>query len=423
MHNPAGFVLLTDEKYIQYFLDTFKTDEDITYKKLNEYFGHKIEMENKKIKKVYPPIFFTTDEFMLPKGTLENVFKTIQTSIGFYIFNLFCLNPIFKDRLEYYNPEDGLTPDNVEALVQKIVDMMIENKVSGEEFAEFQTRFNWLMYKGTLWTPGQSFEFAKVNPDVAKNKPILLKKWKEAVAEGADPVSSYVIMVEKPLLEIAKKSLKNNQAWPIYSRGGKPKFGNMYKNCTVSMGPVYDPITGGYKIADSSFMEGIDNNMVPTFANIQIDAAYNRAVATQDGGAKTKQIFAAFQSVKLNPEKGHDCGSKRYIEKLITGKNLSKNYLRYILDEKTGKLVRLTKDNISQYEGKVVKMRTPLFCQDPDYCNICAGDYFYELGLENIGNASTRLSSTLMNKALKAMHDVSVDADKMDPMKYMEVEK
>ena len=359
----------------------------------------------------------------MKKGTLENVKKDIQTSIGLYIFNLFCLNSVFKDRIDYFNPEEGLNPDNVEKIVQIIVDMIIENKANGEEFAQFQNRFNFLGYKGTLWTPGQSFEFAKINTEVAKNKPILMKKWKEAVAEGADPVSSYVLMVEKPLLAIARESLKKDPSWPIYARGGKPQFGNMYKNCTVSMGPVYDPITGSYKIADNSFMEGIDNNMVPTFANIQIDAAYNRAVATQDGGAKTKQIFSAFQSVKLNPKRGHDCGSKRYIVKKITSKNLSKNYLRYILDEKTGKLVKLTKENIKEYEGKYVKMRTPTFCQDPDYCNICAGDYFYELGLENVGNAATRLSSTLMNRALKAMHNVSVDADKIDPMKFMEVIK
>ena len=57
MHNPAGFVLLTDEKYIQYFLDTFKSDEDITYKKLNEFFFFIIDRENGKIKKIYTPIF------------------------------------------------------------------------------------------------------------------------------------------------------------------------------------------------------------------------------------------------------------------------------------------------------------------------------------------------------------------------------
>ena len=226
-------------------------------------------------------------------------------------------------------------------------------------------------------------------------------------------------MVEKPLLKIAEENLKNNESWPIYGRGGKPQFGNVYKNCTVSMGPVFDPITGTYKVADTSFMEGVDNNLVPTFSNIQIDAAYSRACSTQDGGSKTKQIFAAFQSVRLNPKRGHDCGSTRYIERLLTKKSCSKLYMRYILDEKENKLVKLTKDNFSKYENKVVKVRSPLFCKDKDYCNICAGDYFYELGLMNIGNASTRLSSRLMNLSLKAMHNISVNADYIDPMKYM----
>ena len=422
MHNPAGFVLLTDQQYIQLFLDTFKTPKDITYSKLNEYFGHKLEKENGKIKKVLPPLFFTSDEFILKKGTLPNVKSDIQTSIGLYIFNLFCTSYIFPENtVEYFNPKDGITPDNMEKLMGTIVDFLIENKITGEHFAKFQTNTAWLGYKGTIWNPGQSFEFAKINPEVAKAKPKLLEEWHKVVDNGADPVTTYIKMVEQPLMKIAKESLKNNEAWPIYARGGKPKFGNVYKNCTLSMGPVYDPITGSYKIADSSFMEGIDNNLVPTFANIQIEAAYSRAVATQDGGAKTKQIFAAFQSVKLDPKRGSDCGSTRYIPKKITKKNFDKIYLRYFLDD--GKLIKLTKENFPKYEGKTVMMRSPLFCRNNDYCNICAGDYFYELGLENIGNSATRLSSTLMNKALKAMHDISVNADLIDPFGYMEIIK
>lgn len=423
MQNPTGFVLLTNQEYINFFLDNFKTDKDVTYEKLNEFFGHKVQTDNNKIGKVEPPLYFTSDEFILKKGTLPNVFKDTQTSIGLYIFNLFCVSSIFNDKLEYYNPEDGLTPGNIDKIMQNVVDLILENKCTGDDFAKFQSRCEWIGYKGTLWNPGMSFEFAKVNPEVAKMKPILIAEWKKKVAEGADPTSSYVLMVEQPLMKIAKENLKKDESWPIYARGGKPKFGNVYKNCTVSMGPVFDPITGTYKIADASFMDGIDNNMVPTFANIQIDAAYNRAVATQDGGAKTKQIFAAFQSVKLNPKRGHDCGSTKYIEKKLTKKNFKSIYLRYILDEKTNTLVKLTKENFPQYENKVVKIRTPLFCKDKEYCNICAGDYFYELGLMNIGNAATRLSSTLMNKALKSMHDVSVDADYIDPLKYMHIIK
>lgn len=424
MHNPTGFVLLTDQEYIQSLLNTFKTYEDVTMQKLQEYFGHRITKTGENtIGRVDPPVYFTTDEFILKKGTLESVKSDIQTSIGLYIFNLYVLNSVFKDRLNYYNPEDGLTKKNVEKLLQIVVDLLIDNKITGEEFGTFQTRFEWLGYRGTIWTPGQSFEFAKVNPDVAKAKPELLRKWKEEVAAGKDPVSTYVIMVEQPLLKIAENSLKNNESWPIYARGGKPQFGNMYKNCTVTMGPVFDPITGTYKIAEHSFMEGIDNTLLPLFANIQIDASYNRAVATQDGGAKTKQIFAAMQSVSLNPNRKSDCGSTMYLTKKIDKKNVSSIYLRYILDPETNELVRIDADNISKYDGKYVKMRSPLFCCGEKYCNVCAGDYFYNLGLVNIGNATTRLSTKIMNSNLKAMHNISVKADLISPFKYMKVVK
>ena len=418
MHNPARYVFLTDEAYINELLTQFKTPEDITIKKLQEYFSNKIVRNPNdpfKFDKVSLPKYFTTDEFKLKKGTLECVKEDIITSVGSYIFNLYCVE-LFGGKIDYFNEE--LSPKNFDKLQQKIVDKLLNHEVNGAQFGKFQTRCERLGFKGTLWNPGQSFDFVKVNPEVVKQKPILVSRWKEAVANGEDPATSYVLMVEKPLLAIVEQNMNKNPSWPIYERGGKPKFGNMYKNCAVSMGPVYDPVTGTYKIAENSFMEGIDNNMVPTYANIQVDAAYNRAVNTQDGGAKTKQIFAAMQSVKLNPKRGSDCGTKKYIIKEITADNVKQNLLRYIKTD-DGKLVRLTDENKDKFIGKTVKMRSPLFCCGEDYCNICAGDYFYELGVTNIGNCSTRASSTMMQKSLKAMHDISLNAEPIIPWPYI----
>lgn len=421
MHNPLGFILLTDQQYINEYLEAFKTPEDVNSKKLQEYFSSTIERgeDGFTIKKISPPKYFTSDEFILKKGTLPNVSEDIQTSIGLYLINMYYISSIFEDKIPYFNPKDGLNPGNISKLQQQIVNLILEKKATPKQFGIFQKRLQWIGFKGTIWNAGTNYNFIKVNPDVKKAKPELLKAWKEKVAQGEDPITTYVTMVEQPLLNIAKESLKNDPSWPIYARGGKPKWGNMYKNCTISMGPVFDPITGTYKVAEHSFMEGIDNNLVPQFSNIQVDAAYNRAVQTQDGGAKTKQIFAAMQSVKLDSKRGSDCGSTKYKEFLLTEKNLNKNLLRYILDEKTGKLVKLTQENSKDYIGKVVKMRSPLYCKNPCYCNICEGDYFYELGVVNIGNTTTRMSSTIMNKALKSMHDISVNATTILPWKYI----
>lgn len=419
MHNPSGFTLLTDEKYINDFLELFKTDKDVTSKNLQYAFSNQSTKDEKTGKiKISRPRYYTTDEFVLKKGILPNVKVDIQTTLGLYIYNLFCISSVFGDLIDYVNPKIGINTDETKKIMKKLVDLVLLEKISGKDFAKFQDRVSFLGYKGTLFTPGQSFEFVKVNPAVAKAKPILIKKWKEAVENGADPTLSYIMMVEKPLLDIAKENLKNNEAWPIYARGGKPQFGNMYKNCSVSVGPVYNPTTGTYSIAENSLMDGVPNESIPLFANIQISAAYSRAVGTQDGGGKTKLLFSGLQSTILG-ERGSNCGSKRYIEKVITESNIRTNVFRYIVDEEEKKIVKLTMDNYKKYLNKKVKMRSPLFCIGENFCNVCAGDYFYRMNIQNVGNTSTRATSTMMNKSLKAMHDVSLNVAKVDIFKYI----
>ena len=76
-------------------------------------------------------------------------------------------------------------------------------------------------------------------------------------------------------------------------------------------------------------------------------------------------------------------------------------------------------DNYKKYLNKRGKMRSPLFCIGENFCNVCAGDYFYRMNIQNVGNTSTRATSTMMNKSLKAMHDISLDVAKVDIFKYI----
>jgi len=63
----------------------------------------------------------------------------------------------------------------------------------------------------------------------------------------------------------------------------------------------------------------------------------------------------------------------------------TEDYLyRYIVEN--DKLVCLTPDIISNYIGKTVRMRSPMYCIDKKcICNKCAGDNFYKLDKKNIG--------------------------------------
>jgi hypothetical protein len=75
---------------------------------------------------------------------------------------------------------------------------------------------------------------------------------------------------------------------------------------------------------------------------------------------------------------------------------------------------------MEKYMGKTVKMRSPLYCLGGEtICNKCAGEGFYNLGIENVGLTTSSIGSNLLNRYMKAFHDattklVSINVDDME---------
>ena len=409
--------LVDNQKTIDNFLTIFKTPADVTSTNLQKVFSRTVKKEEDTIIGVGPPPYYTSDEFILKNGILPNCTKDTKTTFGLYIFNLLCIVDAFDDVIPYIN--EAMTENNVKKLYQQISNLIIQSRITNEQFAKFIDNFIFLGYKATLFSPGFSFEFVKNNPKIESKKKELVAEYKRKVEAGANPVSTFVNVVEAPLLALAKEILKDDPDWPYYERGGKPDINVILKESVICMGPVYDPVTGRFEIIESSLSSGVPKEKIDTFANILVASSYSRAVSTQDGGAKTKLIFSAMQSVKLaeDGKRGTDCQCGICVKKTITEYNCKDNIYRYI--KENGKLVRLTHDNIKSYIGKTVAMRSPLFCNSKDYCNICVGDYYYELGVTNIGNTATKISSRLMNMALKQMHDSTVKVTVINPFDYI----
>ena len=101
-------------------------------------------------------------------------------------------------------------------------------------------------------------------------------------------------------------------------------------------------------------------------------------------------MCTSFQSSVLD-DKDTDCGSKLYYEFLLTDKLYNDFQYRYIKDPTTNQLVELNDDNKSKYIGKIVKMRSPMFCKGDKICNKCAGNYYYKIGSKNIGLLTTEI--------------------------------
>jgi len=393
--------------------------EDITKTTLLELFSNKIvsDKNDPSKKKVENPFCHPDEVILIDKGYLPNVKEKTFTTIGRYIFNLFLISSIFNDYIPYVNKT--LTSKGIKDIQQMIVDGILDNKITTDQFALFQNRLVWLNNFTELFVPGMSLRLLTPLPEVEQRKKELIEKYKDEIEKG-----NYVVVadkIEKELLDLAKSILKDDPSWSIYALGGKPSFGNNYKNTQVMVGPMTDLVNGGFKVSVNSLSEGIPKEQYDVYSNMLIMGSYSRGVSTQDGGAKTKELFAAMQSEILD-DPGSDCKTTLVKKILITPSNYRKLLYRYIVND-DGTYTELTSDVIEQYFNKTVNLRSPLFCASKKICNICAGNLFYKLNIRNIGLTETKITSTLLNMSLKKMHDSTVKSAEIDPFKYLKFMK
>jgi hypothetical protein len=373
--------------------------KDITSKLLKSYFAAKIGQKE--------PKFNTYDTFTLRKGTLYNN-QDVDTTIGRYIFNMYAIPEEYLKKYGYQNIV--FDADTISNLESQLSDMLMEDEISVKEFANYLDRGEWLTMSSAYYlSPTMTYDINVPLPEVIKLRDELFEKYKQEIEAGDPNVAD---LMEHQLLSLAKKILKekNIEAYDFFE-SGEFSFANNYKKTSVFGGALENPYTKKLKILKSNYIDGISKDEFQHFANLTIIGGYSRNVETQKGGYETKKINNAVQGVML-AERGSDCGTTKYLKITISGvmKNMYTN--RYILDQ--GKLLLLTKQNIGQFVGKEVQMRSPMLCISEHICNICAGEAYYKLGVDNAGLFTTTMSGNLMNMSMKKFHNTSLEFKKID---------
>lgn len=61
-----------------------------------------------------------------------------------------------------------------------------------------------------------------------------------------------------------------------------------------------------------------------------------------------------------------------------------------------------------------------MFCQGDKICNVCAGELYYQMGIENIGLISNIIGSSITTLALKQFHDTSIKLQEIDVFNYID---
>jgi hypothetical protein len=357
------------------------------------------------------PRFNPNDKVKLPKGKLGNK-EDIDTTVGRYIFNLFIISPHFSDYLGYINKAvDGGVLDDIE---NQLSEYLLDKSLNPEFFIDYLNRIQWLGYIMTDFiVPSMSLNVIMPNRKVEARKKELMRQHKEALSKG-DPIIA--TQIEEELIKLAKGELNGDPAMDLYV-SGISKFGNHYKSFNIMKGAIRDNSTGNYNVSMTNYMDGIQKDEYHYYGDTIVYAAHSRAIGTQKGGYETKKMFAAFQTVSLDKE-GTDCRTTKTLKFVMSKKNYRLFLFRYIIEG--SKLVQLTNSNIESYIGKVIHLRSPMFCQSEKLCNKCSGDLYYKLGIENIGLTATKVSSTLLNLSLKNFHDTSIHLQRIDFRNYID---
>lgn len=112
-------------------------------------------------------------------------------------------------------------------------------------------------------------------------------------------------------------------------------------------------------------------------------ANYIRAISTAEPGTLARHVTYANSNSQLTTE---DCGTKKYLELFIRESMIDGILGRFYYDDRSGKLIEITKDNASKIINKTINLRSPLYCKQKDgICKICYGKLSERVNAKYIG--------------------------------------
>lgn len=350
----------------------------------------------------------TWDRMTIPADYFYPGQKEIETTIGRFLVNKYVLEG--SGIVSATKIVTGiLNKGGLGDLDNLIGELLMEDVIDRKAFNAYVNRRDNLGY----WVNGMlahtiSLQMAKPLAAVEKKKRELYKKYEKEILDNNITVMN---QIEKELVEFAYNLLKDDPGMDLYLSGDLD-FGNNYKNNSILKGPVKNKITNEFDFIGNSFMDGIEIKDVPAHANSILTAQFPASIATKESGYMGKKLLALLQMTEVDAP-GTDCGTKATIP--ITVTNGNKNDLKYSYHLVGGQLQLLTKENINSFVGKTIMVRSPMGCTTQKICNMCAGELFYKLGVEQAGLFATQLSHSALNLALKSKHVQTINLYEINP--------
>lgn len=384
--------------------------EDLTISFITKNFGYTTKRNGNEFVTI-PPRYKQNMKMHLKAGEFINK-KDIETTVGIFLFNKLMI----ENRLEDIIPDGYVNKVVTKKVFDKILGAMSNAVMSGKikiipTVSEFLRDYEFYGLKlVSVFSPSYSMNLLAPNPEVMKEKEKLLKETELRNVQD-------MAQLEDKLVDKAAQLTANDPAKTLFDSGSRGSFGNDYKNMSITVGPVENPVTNKFDFVKSNYLDGLQKEDLVAAGNVVVTSEYPKAVGTQVGGYLTKQFYAVYQSIVIDDE-GTDCGTNQCLEIFLTPE-IAKLFLYQNIRLPSGKLVVLTNDNVNEYLNTTVKFRSPMFCLNDKICSKCAGDRYSNMGIKNIGLTAGKVSNNLMNKRMKKRHQMKVTLDNVDVDKLL----
>lgn len=367
--------------------------------------GESVILEDTDVSK--PPFHFR-HEIKLKAEDVQNLSEDITSNYGRLLANVVALVYPLGDKIPYINKEFKMGAIEAEIAQRLTTDKAYQTKESVKpnnpiyvsEYLDFMDAVLSMEGYSQLCIPSATAKTMTRDPSIPQKKKELLEKYKDRLDDPA-----VIAEIDKELIAIDKDWIKGDLGEGFFH---KEKAYNVVRKKAHLMHGYEAGFGLKPDTIENSLSEGWEIDKLPAMVNSLREGSYGRGKMTAEGGYATKVANRMFQNTKLSKT---DCGSVMGWEKEV-----SEDYVGFYYLNTSNKTILITSENLSELEGRTVRLRSPQFCKTPgnDFCKFCLG----EPNIENENALSAHvaaMTSQLMSISMASAHGTALKTTKYLP--------
>lgn len=361
------------------------------------------------------PLFTMKERVQVKPGAVPNLGEDIETSYGNLLFNCIVLVYAFGNKMPYM--EGKVTARQIEELILprlKDNDDPIQHAWKGigrdpqwlyvDEYLRFCDGMFSLMALTQLCVTACTPKSITAPPGVKELRTKLLNENKGRLHDPA-----VIAKIDSQLVAYLKEWFKDDPSlsFLIYDKSFTNVRRKLYLMGGAEVG-MDDKAT--VELVERSLSEGWDPKDIPVMNTASRSGSHSRGAQTELGGEAVKWLFRASSNLTIAAT---DCGSTMGV-RLKTGLK-DHNKLIGFTALVRGEQVKITPENVDKYLGKIVTLRSSMYCRldNTDLCSTCLGDRLSG-NPTGLSAAIADYGSTFMLILMKAMHSTELKLAKMN---------